>query len=422
MRTIRAILIVTLLTIPVAVANAQSGGLFSTLPPEAQAGISNTLLREVPGLSLPQLAKLTSSDGQLGDGFGFSIAISGNTIVVGLSESQLGTHNAAWVFVKPPSGWTDMTQTAELTPSDSPFGFGYAVGISGTTVVVAAPGSAAAYVYVMPTGGWHNTTETAKLTPTGGGIYELAVSGDTVVVSSAFNNGSSFVFVKPTTGWVSTSTPNATLITPFFGNFCQFCVGVSGDTIAVGTPGSFSGEGAVYVFVKPTGGWLGVLNPTATLVASDGLFNAQLGISVAVSGNTVVGGANGYNQNRGALYVFEKPVGGWKDTTETARLTALDSLDLGWSVAISGNVIVGGAFLTTVGVNQFQGAAFVYLRPKSGWKTTQTFNAELASSDGMTNDEFAASVGISGTTIVAGAPLATIGANLSQGAAYVFGK
>ena len=110
--------------------------------------------------------------------------------------------------------------------------------------------------------------------------------------------------------------------------------------------------------------------------------------------------------------------------TETAKLAASDGQardGFGGSVGITGNSVVIGACPQS-GMCNVQGKVYVFLKPKSGWKTTQTFNAELASSDGMTNDEFAASVGISGTTIVAGAPLATIGANLSQGAAYVFGK
>src|SRR5207302_11210655 len=113
-----------------------------------------------------------------------------------------GGHPAAWVFVKPSTGWADMTQTAELTPSDGASGFGYTVSVYGSTVVVGAPGTSAAYVYVMPSSGWVSMTETAKLAPTGSsGIYELAIDHNTIVMSSAYNNGTSYVFVKPKNGW-----------------------------------------------------------------------------------------------------------------------------------------------------------------------------------------------------------------------------
>jgi FG-GAP repeat protein len=106
--------------------------------------------------------------------------------------------------------------------------------------------------------------------------------------------------------------------------------------------------------------------------------------------------------------------------TETAELTARDSIDLGWSVAVNGNTIVGGAFYSTVGFNQFQGSAYVYIRPKGGWKTTHKYNTELSSSDGMPYDQFGASVGVCGRTILAGAPGGKIGSNSGQGAAYIF--
>jgi|SRR5579863_6766043 hypothetical protein len=399
---------------------AQSGGArrFSSLPSEGQTSFSNSLKLIVPGVSSSQLAKLTASDGQEYDQFGFSIAISGNTVVVGCMD-----RNVAYVFVKPPTGWTDMTESAELTPSDNASDFSYTVGISGDTIVVGAPQTDAAYVFVRPAGGWTNMTETAKLTNPGS-VYELAVSGRTVVVSSAYNNGVSYVFTEPRDGWKSTSEPDATLTVPFYGDFCQFCVGISGDTIAVGTPGSFYSEGTVYVFAKPAEGWRGNLAPIAALVASNGIFPDQLGISVAVGGDTIVAGANGSNGYEGSVYVFVEPTGGWQDMSQTAELTAPNTIDMGWAVAINENAstIVGGAFYTTVGSNQLEGAAYLYKEPKNGWKTTSQFNAEVTPSDGAPNEEFGASVGVSTATAVAGAPYAEIGSNIEQGAAYVFSK
>jgi hypothetical protein len=428
-------LILTMLTISATLANAQlKGAQFSGLPIDARRSISSALLREVPGLSWAQLAKLTSSDGQAHDRFGFSVAVSGDTVVVGLSSADGSGHNAAYVFVKPSTGWANMTETAELTPSngESRDGFGYAVAVSGKTIVVAAPSrnvgertEGAAYVFVEPTEGWQNMTETAILSARGSkGLYELALSGNTLVVSSG-RDSESYVFVEPRTGWKSRINADATLTNPTFydGNgYCGACVGVSGNTIAIGVPANFESEGTVYLFTKPTGGWIGNLNPTATLVASDGSIDDELGMAVAVSGNTVVAGANGKNQYRGALYVFVEPAGGWEDMSETAELTATDSVELGWSVAISENTILGGAYLNTVGTNQFQGAAYVYTRPKNGWETTHQFTAELTSSDGMPNDQFGTSVAINGNTAVVGAASATIGSNTSQGAAYVFGR
>ena len=94
------------------------------------------------------------------------VAISGNTIVAGLrwADSRTG---AVYVFVKPPGGWGNTTETAKLTASDRAVDddFGYSVAISGDTIVVAAGSPTAAgtaYVFVKPAGGWADATETAR--------------------------------------------------------------------------------------------------------------------------------------------------------------------------------------------------------------------------------------------------------------------
>jgi len=163
------------------------------------------------------------------------------------------------------------------------------------------------------------------------------------------------------------------------------------------------------------------------LTASDGAADDFLGASVAMSGDTIVAGApdatvNG-NSNQGAAYVFIEPTTGWASATQTAKLTASDGAGfdfLGASVAISGDTMVAGAPFATVNGNSFQGAAYVFIEPTTGWANgTQT--AKLTASDGAANDLFGQSVATSGRTIVAGAPGATVNGNSSQGAAYVFG-
>ena len=95
-----------------------------------------------------QVATLTASDGQSGDEMGVSVAISGNTVVAGTPWVS-GGQSAAYVFVRPATGWVNMTQTAKLTPSDgSSIG---SVSISGNTMVAATDYcGAAAYVFVEP--------------------------------------------------------------------------------------------------------------------------------------------------------------------------------------------------------------------------------------------------------------------------------
>jgi uncharacterized repeat protein (TIGR01451 family) len=108
---------------------------------------------------------------------------------------------------------------------------------------------------------------------------------------------------------------------------------------------------------------------------------------------------------------------------EQAKLTASDgaTTDLfGVSVAVSGDTIVIGAVVDDVGTNLDQGSAYVFVKPAAGWSQTLTENAQLTASDGAANDLFGGSVAVSGDAVVAGAATDTIGVNDDQGSAYVF--
>ena len=182
----------------------------------------------------------------------------------------------------------------------------------------------------------------------------MAVSGDTVVVGvpsdddNGFNAGSAYVFVEPGGGWAGSLTPDAQLTasdgaaSDSFG----FSVAVSGDTVVVGRTfrdGGATDSGSAYVFVEPSGGWTGRLTEDAKLTAGDGAARDQFGFAVAVSGNTVVVGAQGDDDNgsnSGSAYVFVAPGGDWAGSlTQDAKLTAFDgaaSDQFGLSVAVSG--------------------------------------------------------------------------------------
>ncbi len=206
-------------------------------------------------------------------------------------------------------------------------------------------------------------------------------------------------------------------------------VSINDNTVAVGAPQAVINgnvaQGAVYVFVEPSGGWEN-MTQTAKLTASDGSAGNFLGLSVSISGNTVVAGAPGAtvgsNAQQGAAYVFVEPSGGWTDTNETAKLTASDgeSLDaLGSSVWIDGSTVVAGAPQASVKNDDYRGAAYIFVAPANGWtSTTQT--AKLTASKGAAGDGLGTSVSVSGNTAVAGAPGTAISSRANQGAAYVY--
>lgn len=362
-----------------------------------------------------QLAELTASDGTETDDFGASVAISGDTAVVGAPYATVGSNEyegAAYVFVKPAGGWRSMTQVAKLTPSNgfSQGHFGFSVAVSGDTIV------ADGYVFVKPESGWTDMTETAQL----GGTVCWAIEGNTIVTRGG--NGVAYVYVKPKTGWTSGLEPTAapSEAQPAEDGFGS-SVAISKNTVVLGATGEFDVvDGAAYVFVKPAGRWED-MTQTAKLTASDGTTLDEFGLSIGISGGSIVVGAPYKTGNgpaySGAAYVFVEPPGGWMDMTENAELTLSgDNYDsqLGFSVAVTGSkTVVGRPFN---GNNENEGAAYLYKKPKSGWETTSQATTELLPSDPIAGNSFAISVAMSGGTVVVGA------SKLGQapGAAYVF--
>ena len=344
-------------------------------------------------------AKLTASDGEQYHYFGHSVSISGDTIVVGASQGTgiLFYTGAVYVFVKPGTGWTSTSSyTAKLTASDGAGfdHFGTSVSVSGDTIVVGAyndnigdnDNQGSAYVFVKPGAGWGtplNQTETAKLTASDGEQYHyfgraVSVINDTIVVGATRGNGINsnmgavYVFVKPGTGWATTSLYTAKLTASDGADGDEFGASVSviNGTIVVGAksddmPDNDS-QGSAYVFVEPVGGWED-MTETAKLTASDGAGFDHFGTSVSVSGDTIVVGANGDDMpgkgNQGSAYVFVEPVGGWEDMTETAKLTASDGADgdeFGASVSVINGTIVVGAHGDDIDANANQGSAYVF--------------------------------------------------------------
>lgn len=104
------------------------------------------------------------------------------------------------------------------------------------------------------------------------------------------------------------------------------------------------------------------MTQTAILTASDSAMQNQLGYSVGISGNIVVAGAVSWPEggNEGAVYAYVNS-GGWKNSTETVKLTVSGGAqELGYAVALNGTTAVGGAPDATVNSKQDQGIAYVF--------------------------------------------------------------
>jgi hypothetical protein len=393
--------------------------------------------------------------GKIPDSFGSAVAISGDTLVVSAinessnatgvdgdeSNNSLSSAGAVYVFVRSGTTWTQQAYLKASEPGLFDF-FGYSVAISGNTLVVGALADAA-YVFTRNGTTW---SQQALLQPhsielNAGFGFSVGISGNTIVVSGAVDDrsipgaGAAYVFTRSGTTWTQQAYLEASNAeaADFFG----FSVAIAGETLVVGAPfedsnatginggqGDNSAEdaGAAYVFTRSGTTW----SQQAYLKASNTDAEDEFGRTVAISSSTVVVGtfdeassASGINgdesdnsaERAGAAYVFAR-----NDTDMTwsqqAYLKASNSEqkdEYGWSVAISGETIVVGAWKedsNATGTNGDQsnqsaggaGAAYVFTRSGTVWSQQDYLKA----SNTERADEFGFSVAISGGTIVVG--------------------
>ena len=268
-----------------------------------------------------QTAKLLASDGAPGDYFGEQVSISGDTAIVGAGgNDSLGTNSgSAYLFEKIGGVWT---QTAKLLASDGAPDdrFGDSIAISGETAIVGAYGdhdlgsfSGSAYVFENIGGVW---IQTAKLLASDGGYADyfgvgVAIEGDTAIVGAdsdddlGSDSGSAYVFEKTGGVWTQTAKLLASDGAPDdrFGD----SIAISGETAIVGAlrhGDSGPESGSAYLYQKIGGVW----TQTAKLRAADGGGGDWFGSSVSISGDTAIAGASG-DDNRGvdsgSAYVFD---------------------------------------------------------------------------------------------------------------------
>ena len=401
----------------------------------ASAGV--LLLIAMPGWAVTpvEVAKLVADDGATNDFFGFSVALSGDTAVIGAfrdSDDVKGVDSgSAYVFARSGTNWS---QQAKLTATDGAANdtFGGNVALSGDTTVIGALGddddvngvdSGSAYVFTRSGTSW---SEQAKLTAADGAAgdefgYSVALSGDTAVIGAARDDdkgndsGSAYVFTRSGTSW--SQQAKLTAADGAAGDVFSISVALSGDTAVIGADlddEKGDNSGAAYVFTRSGTTW----SQQAKLTADDGAAGDLFGIRVALSGVTAVIGAardDDKGDNSGAAYVFIRSGTTW---SQQAKLTAADGAAndrFGTRVALSGNTAVIGAILDD-DKSDNSGSAYVFTRSGTTWSQ----QAKLAAADGAADDVFGWSVALSGDTVVIGAPTSIFVLPGGTGSAYVF--
>ncbi|WP_462076494.1 FG-GAP repeat protein [Nitrospira sp. CMX1] len=445
--------------------------------------------------TLTQQAYMKASNTDTGDAFGLTMAMDGDTLVVGSIfedsnatgvngnpvDNSASATGAVYVFARANGVWS---QQAYLKGSNTGAfdNFGSSVALSGDTLVVGAPGedsnatgvngaqgnnsvsdSGAVYVFTRTNGVW---SQQAYLKASNTGMFDsfgssVALSGDTLAVgaigeesnatgingnqgdNSASHAGAVYVFTRTSGVWSQQAYVKAsnTEANDVFGK----TVALNSDTLAVGalqegsaltgvtggspnevaTGNGAANSGAVYVFTRTSGSW----SQQAYVKASNTRNNDAFGTSLTLSGDTLAVGAPGENSvltgvitgspnavttgigspASGAVYIFTRTGGGWSQQAYV-KASNTESLDnFGSTVALDGDKLAVGAYRedsNATGLAGTQsdnsasdaGAAYLFTRTAGVWSQ----QAYVKASNTEAGDQFGQSVALSGATLAVG--------------------
>jgi hypothetical protein len=357
--------------------------------------------------------------------FGTAVATSGDRVVVGAPSAGGGVVE---VFVREDDGWRAEGNALTATNGASGDEFGSSVAIDGETIVVGAPSedggaddSGAAYVFTFDGQLWQQRAylKAGAIDARDYFGWSVAIADRTIVVGSlsddgpgnaASGTGAAHVFEGDGDTWSATAylwaDAQADGGEQFGGS-----VAISADAavIAAGANGDDGSDGAVYVFRRSGATWV---REDRLLPLAPGLVEG-LGQRVALSGDVLVAGASTLAASTpSAAYVFEHGAGGWSAGTALLATNAATSDRFGLSVAVSGDVVVVGAPLddhSQGGIHPpdaavddafpSSGAAYVFARDADTWQEV----AQLKANNAEAMDQFGFAVAVADGVIAVGA-------------------
>jgi FG-GAP repeat protein len=358
--------------------------------------------------------------------FGSSIAVSGDTVLIGAPEEDPDFRNrgAAYVYVRTGGTWSLQARLTADEPADFRH-FGWAVALDGDTALVGEPrrdyDTGAVYVFTRTGTVWtlQDRLESDDRTPGQWFGSAVALNEDTAVIgapSDFASTGAAYVFVR----YDGVLVQQARLVAPDGQQRDEFgtSVGVHGRTAIVGAPRALAASGAVYAFERGDQGWVF----EEKLRAPFALSSDQFGYSVAIDDATALIGAPYRNPNGfgpGSVVTFARPGESWPDGVKHVASDGHRNDIFGFKVAIDGDSFVVGAMFEDDGSADAEATGAVYSFTRSGGAWLE--QAKLIASDALEGDFLGSSVGVVGTTALVGASHSDAPGGLyDAGAVYVF--
>jgi hypothetical protein len=373
-----------------------------------------------------QLAKLTAKDGLADDRFGHSVAVDEYTMVVGAyrGDSPKVDTGTAYVYIRSGSVWKQQAKLGANYASAYDR-FGYSVSVSGDTLVIGAPydddrglDSGSVHVFVRSGSKWIHQ---AKLLASDGSAkdffgWSVSIDGETVVVGAYHEGkyGAAYVFSRSGATW--TEQAKLTASDRDGRDSFGYSVALDSELVIIGAPRDDSPEGdsgSAYVFARDGSTW----SEQAKLVAADGANRDHFGYAVSLSGHTALVGSpydDDLGSASGSAYVYALNGSTWTQQTKLLASDGTDGEQFGMALALDGETAVIGATRGR-GIGGRTGAAYLLVGEESTWVET----AKLTASDGAPYDYFGTAVSVSGSIAGIGAPLDDDRGD-GSGSAYVF--
>ena len=326
------------------------------------------------GSSWVQEAKLLASDGTYADNFGWSVSISGVRAIVGAKGDDYNGNcsGAAYIYHWDVYSWIQEEKLVAFD-RDGEDEFGNSVSIFGDYAIIGSPldddngkDSGSAYIFRWDGSSWVNEV---KIVPSDGVSLDnfgksVSISGDRAIVGADYNNArSAYIFKRDGTSWIQEDklVPSDGKIYDRFGR----SVSISGDRAIVGAffdDDNGHHSGSAYLFHRVGSSW----EQKSKIVASDGAAEDRFGWSVSISGNYAIAGAYAnaaYGENTGSAYIFQWNGSSWVQETKLVASDADFYHYYGYSVSISGDcAMVGSHNDNDAIIGPATGSSYVYMK------------------------------------------------------------
>ncbi|ANB16474.1 FG-GAP repeat protein [Dokdonella koreensis] len=367
--------------------------------------------------------KIVASDGSELQRFGESVALAGDTAMVGTNDTVTG-RSAVYVFRRSAGSWTEVQK---LQASDGAAGdqarFGASIALDGTTALIGADnatvggsaGQGAVYVFTASGGHW---TQVAKLTAADGAAGDafgnaVALSGGAALIgahkaqTNGHARGAAYLFTGAGGSWSQTQKIRG--VDTRNGDAFGWRVAFAEDSIIVSAQLAFMDfPGALYFFKPSDTGWVQKQKVIGELYSN-------LGQSLAANGNRLVAGAPTLG-TEGVIYVYTQIDGVWRRSHTIASPEGEEFASFGYSVGITDTAIVASATAANVNGQSWAGAGYVFTEANQAWR----YDQKLIASDATSNDSLGTTAAIDGTTVLLASGVASPGGQFLQGAGYFF--